>query len=69
MFLGIGGKDICYRDASGMTVAETGAVLLSEVIFKGFFSRSAVIRKCACADLASAIEDDPGVCPSRRLRR
>jgi hypothetical protein len=38
-----------------MTIGETGAVLFSEVVFKGFFSRSAIIRKCARADLASAI--------------
>jgi hypothetical protein len=61
VFLSVGGKDVSYRDPSGMTVAEIGAVFFPEVAFEGFFSRSAIVRKCACADLASVIEDDPGV--------
>ena len=69
MFLGVSGKNICYGDASGMTVAETGAALSPEVVFEGFFSRSAILRKRARADLASAIEMIQVFAPSRRLRR
>jgi hypothetical protein len=57
--LRLGGERISYRDPSGMTVAKVWLVLASELFFEGFFSLSAILRRCACADLPSAIEDDP----------